>query len=332
MPPQPLTSLTLITVPYHVGLRASPIHRTRISEGPDYLKSGSDGGGLLSLLRNQLPKLPVHELEIPPVQDDFEGEIGRTFELIRRVALAVTAARDATSFPIVLAGNCCISVGVVAGLSGSVGGLLGDGGEDGLGLGCVWFDAHDDYQVPDSMATGYFDSQGIAMMAGECWGGLMATVPGFRPWLLRRVVHCGIRDVNEVERARGEGSGMGVVWGDAERRVDFAAGLRKELGERFGGEGGETPMLAHLDVDVFDASLGKANPFACAGGLFGEDITGCMAAISERTIPMSLTIASFDPLCDGDESAQPLAKLSIKAVEGVLDGLRRQGLFQSNKQ
>jgi arginase len=180
MPPQPLTSLSLITVPYHVGLRASPIHRSRVSEGPDYLKKSGGGGGLLSLLQKQY-RLPVHELEIPPVQDDFEGEIGRTFELIRRVALAVTAARDAASFPIVLAGNCCISVGVAAGLSGSAE-LRGRGageadGEDGLG--CVWFDAHDDYNVPDSMVSGYFDSQGIAMMAGECWKGLMATVPGF---------------------------------------------------------------------------------------------------------------------------------------------------------
>jgi arginase len=136
-----------------------------------------------------------------------------------------------------------------------------------------------------------------------------------------------MRDVNEVERARVEGSEMGVVWGDAKRRVDFAAGVTKELGERFGAEGGETAMLVHLDVDVFDASLGKANPFACAGGLFEEDITGCMAAISERTIPMALTIASFDPECDGDESAQRLAKLSVKAVEGVLDGLRRRGVL-----
>ncbi|KAH6622649.1 hypothetical protein F5144DRAFT_605198 [Chaetomium tenue] len=296
-----LTSLTLISVPYHVGLRASPIHRSRVSEGPDYLKSA----GLLSLLlsygqQHNLPlPLPVHQLEIPPVEDTFEGEIGRTFELIRRVSLAVTAARDAASFPIVLAGNCCISVGVAAGLCGSRELLMGreDGG-DGDGLGCVWFDAHDDYNVPDSMISGYFDSQGIAMLAGECWRGLMATVPGFRPWLLRRVVHCGMRDVNEVERERVEGSAV----------------------------------LVHLDVDVFDASLGKANPFACAGGLFEEDITGCMAAISERTIPLAFTIASFDPLCDGDESAQRLAKLSVKAVEGVLDGLRRRGLFRSSEQ
>ncbi|KAK4038160.1 hypothetical protein C8A01DRAFT_48217 [Parachaetomium inaequale] len=316
-PPQILTSITVISAPYHVGLRDSPIHRSRVSEGPDYLKSA----GLLSLLRAQ--NLPIHELEIPPVADAFEGEIGRTFELIRRVSLAVTAARNRASFPIVLAGNCCISVGVAAGLWGS------DelrGAEDDA-LGCVWFDAHDDYNVPDSMVSGYFDSQGIAMMAGECWRALVSSVPGFRPWLLRRVVHCGMRDVNELERGRVEASDMGVVSGDATKKVDFAAGVRKELEERFV-EGNDAAVLVHLDVDVMDATLGKANPFACSGGLFEEDITGCMAAILDKTAPMAFTIASFDPLCDGDESAQRLAGLSIKAVEGVLNGLKGRGLLQ----
>jgi arginase len=325
MSPKTLTSITVISSPYHVGLRSSPTHRTRVSEGPDYLLKSA---GLLTHLRAQT-NLLIHELEIPPVADDpsFSGEIGRTFELIRRVSLAVTAARNGGSFPLVLAGNCCISVGVAAGLWGSD--ELKGAPDDALG--CVWFDAHDDYNVPDSMVSGYFDSQGIAMMAGECWKALVGTVPGFWPLLLRRVVHCGMRDVNELERGRVEASDMGVVWGDAAKKVDFAVGVRKELGERFP-EGNDAAVLVHLDVDVMDATLGKANAFACSGGLFEKDITDCIAAISEKTVPMAFTIASFDPLCDGDESAQRLAGLSIKAVEGVLDGLKSRGLLQPNGQ
>ncbi|KAJ4301980.1 hypothetical protein N0V88_002111 [Collariella sp. IMI 366227] len=174
---KPLNSLTLISSPYHVGLRAHPIHGSRVSEGPDYLISS----GLISRL--QTYGLPIHQLEIPPVANDFEGEIGRTFELIRRVATAV--------------------------------------------------------------------------------------------------VHCGMRDVNELEKDRVEGSDMGVVWGDAAKKVDFVGGLRRELDERFQGSDGAS--LVHLDVDAIDASLGKANAFACTGGLFEDDVEGCMVAISERT-------------------------------------------------
>ncbi|KAK4248892.1 hypothetical protein C7999DRAFT_39889 [Corynascus novoguineensis] len=323
-----LKSITVISVPYHVGLRASPMHRSRISEGPDYIKHS---GGLLSVLRDR--GLPVHEIEIPPAQaPEFEGEISRTFELIRRVSRAVTAARDSASFPIVLAGNCCTSVGVASGLLGSED--LRNAPADALG--CAWFDAHDDYNVPDTMVSGYFDGQGIAMMAGECWRALVASVPGFRPLALRRVVHCGMRDVNELERARVEGSDMGVVWGGVgdeatSGKVDFAAGMRKELAARFK-EGDDSAMLVHLDVDVIDPSVGKASAFEFPGGLFEEDLTGCMAAISEKTVPVAFTIASFDPLYDGDESAKRLAALSIKGVGVVLDGLEKRGLLQTSKQ
>ena len=314
------TSITVISAPYHVGLRDSSIHpRNRVSEGPDYIKST---GGLISRLKTY--EVPIHQVEIPPVADAFEGEIGRSFELIRRISLAVTDARNKSSFPIILAGNCCASVGVAAGLWHSDD--LKEATRDDA-LGCVWFDAHDDYNTPDTVVSGYFDSQGIAMMTGECWKALMKTVPGFRPTPVRRVIHCGMRDVNQLERKRVEKSEMGVVWGDANTKVDFEEELRKELRERFGEEK-DTAMLVHLDVDSLDSSLGKGNAFACPGGLLEEDMAGCMAAISERTIPLAFTIASFDPHCDGDESAKRLAGISVDAVAKVLDGLRTQGLLR----
>ncbi|KAK3305627.1 uncharacterized protein B0T15DRAFT_203605 [Chaetomium strumarium] len=324
--PRPvLSSITLISSPYHVGLRASPIHRSRISEGPDYIKSA----GLVSLL--QTYHVPVHQIDIPPVADDFEGEIGRTFELLRRVSGAVTHARNQSSFPIVLAGNCCTSVGVAAGLWGSsdLRGTAADDDDDGDALGCVWFDAHDDYNVPDTVVSGYFDSQGIAMMAGECWKALLDTVPGFRPTRLRRVIHCGMRDVNDLERSRVEAADMAVVWGDAARKVDFEAGLRHELHRVFGSDS-EAATLIHLDVDSLDCSLGKANQFACSGGLLEEELLGCMAAITERTKPLAFTIASFDPLCDTDDSAQRLAAAVIQAVGKVLSGLRSAGVLATH--
>ncbi|KAK4449054.1 arginase [Podospora aff. communis PSN243] len=276
----PLTSLTLILSPYHVGLHESPLHRSRVSSGPSHLLTSTS---LLPTLHSL--SLPIHTVTLPAVASTSEGEIGRSFELLRLTSAAVAAARGNASFPIVLAGNCLASVGVFAGLTT----------DEENEIGCVWFDAHDDYNVPDTVVSGYFDSQGIAMMAGESWRALMATVPGFKPVDLRRVVHVGMRDVNELERARVEGSEMGVVW----------AGLKEEMAKRFRDEEGEKKgVLVHLDVDVLDVSVGKANAFACAGGLGEEDLRACMRAIVERATPLAVTVASFDPFCDGEEKAK----------------------------
>lgn len=103
-----------ISSPYHVGLHASPTYRSRISEGPSYLIHKPEG--LLSTLQSLSPNIQIHTVEIPPVENDFEGEIGRSFEILRRTSVAVADARSKGSFPVVVAGNCCASVGVMAGL------------------------------------------------------------------------------------------------------------------------------------------------------------------------------------------------------------------------
>ncbi|KAK1749903.1 hypothetical protein QBC47DRAFT_418606 [Echria macrotheca] len=309
-----IKSITIITSPYHVGLRASPVHRSRVSEGPDFLLSS----GLLASLQGL--GLPIRQVELAPVADDFEGEIGRTFELLRRTARAVTEARNSGSFPIILAGNCCTTVGVAAGVWGS--NDMRNKTDDALG--CVWFDAHDDYNVPDTVISGYFDSQGIAMMAGECWKTLMHTVPGHRAFDLRNLVHCGMRDVNDLERSRVEGSPMGVVWGNAVKRVDFAAGLKSEMDARFAP--GQAALI-HLDLDVLDPTVGKANSFASPGGLSDNDLTSCMETIVGYTVPVALTLASFDPFCDTRDGAQRVTNAAKSAVHAVLQGLKDRNLL-----
>ena len=109
----------------------------------------------------------VRVAEIGPV-DAAEGEIGRSFEVMRRIAADVAATVRSGHFPLVLAGNCNASVGTYAGTGDAAAGL-------------VWFDAHPDFNTPDEMTGGYFDGMGVATLAGQCWHRLAATVPGFRP-------------------------------------------------------------------------------------------------------------------------------------------------------
>ncbi|KAK1657786.1 putative arginase [Colletotrichum godetiae] len=296
----PLRSLSLILSPYHVGL-----HNKGPGAGPAFLKTS----GLDSALRSL--GLPLREIKVEPV-DDHEGEIGRSFEVIKRTAKLVAQERRRGSFPIVLAGNCSSAVGVAAGLHASQG--VGKGG-----LGCVWFDAHDDFNTPDTVMSGYFDSMPIAMLAGQCWKGLLGTVPGHQPMNLERLVHVGMRDVNDLERARVAEAGFDVIWGSTEKKVDFGAELgvvlqRKNLGS----------TMVHFDVDSLDTSIGHANRFAAPGGLLREDIIGCFGAISEKAEPVSLTVASFDPSYEG---AGNLASVAVEAIKLFLESLVKSGVL-----
>ena len=166
-------SFTLISAPFHTGIR-----NHRVGAGPIRIL----GNGLLDLL-NRLGYTSTSTVkEIDPV-DDFKGEIGRSFEIIRRTATCVSDAAERGSFPVVLAGNCNAEVGVAAGMSGHF-----------QGHELVWFDAHSDLDSPDEATSGYFDGMGVSMLTGESWKALMATVPGHKPVPLEKVIFCGVRD------------------------------------------------------------------------------------------------------------------------------------------
>lgn len=295
----PLRSISLIFSPYHVGIR---------NQGPGAGPAFIRGRGLLPALKTL--GLPIRELEIEPV-DDSEGEIGRSFEVIRRTSKLVTQERNAGSFPIIFSGNCSASVGVAAGLAASENLKQEE-------IGCVWFDAHDDYNTPDTVMSGYFDSMPIAMLAGQCWKGLLKTVPGHRPLDLQRLVHVAMRDVTEVERARVVEAGFDVVWGSTEKKVDFAGELGGILKRKE-----KCPTMVHLDLDSLDVSLGKVNKFSAPGGLLEADLDGCLRHVSQATLPASLTVASLDPSFEGAEN---IAEIAVRVVRAFTEQLVTSGI------
>lgn len=253
--------------------------------------------------------VPVRVVEIPSV-DKFEGEIGRSFEILRRISIAVSTARASQSFPLILAGNCMSSAAAVAGL----------GIKD---LGFVYFDAHDDLDSPDVNENGYFDAMGLSMLRGESWKTLMNTVPGHHPMELRdKFVYCGLRDLSEVQRQRVADVGMDVIWGDATKKVDFKAALEAVLERK-----NFSPSLVHLDLDVLDESLGNVNDYPSPGGLHEEELVACLGLVPKKATPASLTVCSFDPdTGDGDK----IAKIGIRAIITFLKGMQETKALSGN--
>lgn len=301
-------SITIIYSPYHAG-----IPDITVARGPAFLKNKGFLGQLQEL------GIPIHEAGIAPVEKEFDGDIARSFELFRRTSHLVLKAHDGKSFPIILAGNCSASVGVAAGLSQAME-LLGKE------LACVWFDAHDDFSTPDILTSGSFDTMAITMMAGQCFKAMVYSVPGFMPFDLGRLVHVGMRNVNVAERQRVEEANLSVVWGSTKKHVNFEGGLRGYVKKK---NLEKEPTLVHVDVDCLDTSIGRANHVAAPGGMFGQDLTGCLSMVASTMTPMALTIASFDPSLEG---AGGLANTVIEAVVSFLQELLRSGKLGYEKQ
>ncbi|KAH7020459.1 hypothetical protein EDB80DRAFT_821444 [Ilyonectria destructans] len=292
------TSITLIVAPYHVGVYD---HRV--------------GGGPLRILSHGIEQAleefaSVSYINIGPV-DEFEGEIGRTFEILRRISKAVSQVISRNSFPLILSGNCYASAATAAGLNQSM-----------PDLDVLWLDAHDDLDTPSTHENGYLDAMAASMMTGTSWHTLMKTVPGHQPLDIKRVIYCGLRDISEIQRRAVQEAEVDVVWGDASKKVDFVAGLAAVLDRRSLGN-----AHVHLDLDVLDESLGRVNKWPSPGGFLPDDLLGLMDMIPTKVDPTSLVICSFNPRLEGGDT---VAKLAVQAACRLVRGLKEKGRLNAD--
>ena len=178
-------------------------------------------------------------VRVLPVDEPL-GEVARTFELVRRLAQRVAAARERGAFPLVLGGNCVSSLGTTAGVGG------------GKDLGAVWLDAHADFDTPEDNLSGFTDVMGLAILTGSCWRALRETIPGFTVVEESRVVLVGTRALEPYQRDRLAASRLQVIPGAV--AADARDGALDVLRERV------RRVYLHVDLDVLDSSVGRANP------------------------------------------------------------------------
>jgi arginase len=262
--------IRIIAVPYDSGHRA-----LRMGRGPEHLLEN----GLSEALRSEDRK--VRSATLLP-ESDLMVEVATAFQLNRQVSGEVHGALAEGEFPLVLSGNCNTSVGTLSGV-------------DPEGLGIVWFDAHADFNIPETTTTGFSDGMGLAIAVGHCWEAMARSVPGFSPVAEDRVVLAGARDVEPAERKRLAASEVTVIGSDRieQEGLQVLGTVLDELEARVG------RVYMHLDLDVLDAvKVGRANEFASENGLSAEELEAALGMVRERFAVAACGIASFDPAFD----------------------------------
>ncbi len=259
--------------------------------GPEHLLRA----GLDRRLRDAGYRTQVHIVE--PPADAWRAEIGTAFALACAVASVAGTAVRAGAFPLVLSGNC----GPAA--LGCIGGL-------GSTPAVLWFDAHGDFNTPETAVGGFLDGMSLATLTGRCWTQLAAGIPGFAPVPESAVALLGARDLDPLEA---EALGASQI-----RRVtvgDMRGGLPAALTAL---SAGRTTAYLHLDLDVLDPSEGRVNPYAAPDGLRRADLEWAIATIG-RTVPVrAASLTALDPGSDTDgracENALALAVTLVDAA------------------
>jgi arginase len=144
----------LFIVPYDSGHKG-----LRMGAGPLRLRAEID--------------LPATEIEDTA---DFQCENVTAFRLYRQLAARIAQHRDA--MPVVFSGNCGAAIGTAAGI----------GIQD---LGIIWFDAHGDFNTPETSPSGFLDGMALSILTGGCWTTAASSIPAFFPIDTDRVIHAG---------------------------------------------------------------------------------------------------------------------------------------------
>jgi len=261
--------IDLITVPYDSGHRGA-----RMGAGPlRFLEAGAAD-------RLRAAGSTVRETMVG-VEPELPTEIAVAFDLARATAFAVRTALGRGSFPLVLAGNCITSLGVMAALSAEA-------------TGIVWLDAHGDLNTPETSASGMLDGMALSTVLGRCWTAMAARVDGFVPVPEEHVLLVGARDLDEPEQYYLDRSRILALRPDAARdrherawRLDALAGRVKRV-------------YLHVDLDVHDPADGRANTFQPAGGLTADEVRGFVRTIASRIPIAAASITAYDPAVDAD--------------------------------
>jgi arginase len=265
--------IQLLAVPYDSGNRG-----VRMGAGPERLL---DAGIQRALVEDghrvfaKIAELPEHA---------WHAEIESGFELMRMLAGEVSAAKAEGRLPIVLAGNCNTSIGTVSGLDSDI--------------AVTWFDAHADFNTPETTTSGFLDGTAVSILTGRCWKRLAESV-GLRPVPDNQICLIGTRDVDQAEGELLEGAGIDVV-----APANVSSKLSRVLAHM--GEHVDD-VYVHLDLDVLDASVATANSYAVGGGMTVEDVEHALSLIARQFHIVAITLSAYDPAADSDGAAAAAA-------------------------
>lgn len=188
------------------------------------------------------------------------------------IAAFTLEALESGARPISVAGDCCASIPVLAGIRAAK-----------IDPVLVWIDAHGDFNTPETSPSRFLGGMPLAMIVGRgpqwmCESVGLKPLPEDRVWLIDG------RDLDPLERAALDESAV--------HRSDMAglATFRTDA-----------PAHLHLDIDVLNAAEAPGSNYPVSGGPgIEETINACAAfAANNQIIAISISgwTGSLDPEC-----------------------------------
>jgi arginase len=296
----------LIGVPTSAGTHGPGQERAPWALRRAGLVQGLEAAGVVVHDEGDLP-LAMYRAAVPdPRQRDLEGVVG----VAGRVAGRVAEVLGRGLRPLVLGGDCTITLGVVAGFV-----------RHDPDVGLLYFDGDADLSTPATSGSGVLDSMVVAHLLGEGAPALAGLGPRVPLLPADRLVLFGFDDPGDLGEAQQAllARHAPAAWPAARAREvpggprAAAAAALAELEARAG------TLVVHFDVDVVDSGdLPLANFPHFGQGLTLADALACLEVFLGSAKLGGLVVTEVNPDHDPDGAQLP------RLVDGLVAALARR--------
>lgn len=250
---------------------------------------GNFSPGHLAMARHTWRILAAPPPEGPPME--------RMGFLCRALANEVADVRAGGNLPLVIAGDCTFSIGVAAALQ-----------RETPDFTLAWFDAHGDFNTPQTTPSGFIGGMPLAMLCGR-GEQTIVTRAGAQVHPESGVILTDARDLDPGEKEAVAASGIHHL-------PNVADLLSLPLPNR--------PIYIHFDCDVLRVSDLPAVSYPAKGGPAVETVEAALAHLAETGRVAAVSVTMWNPELDDEEGQSGQVVMGI--VERLVDRLQSAGL------
>lgn len=231
-------------------------------------------------LDEPLPELkdlakPDWEINQPQLPDAAQQT--RMSAVHQPLAQKVKRTIEAGKRPVNIAGDCCTSIGVLAGLQ-----------KAGIDPTVVWFDAHGDFNTWETTPSGFFGGMPLAMLVGR-GEQTMCNAVNLRTLPEKQVILTDARELDPGEAELLKTS-----------RVNHLPAVDSLLEFPLA----DNPFYIHFDTDVLSPDVAPAQNFPAPGGASFSELRNIFQYLAGTGRVCAVSMSTWNPKLDKDGKSQ----------------------------
>lgn len=193
--------------------------------------------------------------------------------------------------PVSIAGDCCTSIGVSAGLQ-----------KAGLQPTLIWFDAHGDFNTWETTPSGFLGGMPLAMLVGR---GEQTIVQGLGMDTLpeQNIILTDARDLDEKEAIALDAS-LVTRLNDPTALVDYALP--------------EVPLWIHFDTDIINPEEAPAMNYRAPGGPGVDALADVFNFLADTGRIMAVSMSTWNPELDDTGQTATVCLNLLEKLTGSL--------------